>query len=160
MPLSLASDTSENAMPSTEVHQCQCSHCQQDAAHPDQLLHHHMHVLLSRLNEQQRRWYAAVESTRLGHGGDQLVAHITGLDPKTIQRGRQELAASLAERPMERVRVPGAGRPRAEKKTRSWKRTCWRASRLKQPAIQLASANGCAVVCESSVNAWRPGGTG
>jgi hypothetical protein len=105
-------------MPSTEVHQCQCSHCQQDAAHPNQLLHHHMNLLLSRLNEQQRRWYAAVESTRLGHGGDQLVAQITGLDPKTIQRGRQELAASLAERPMERVRMPGAGRPRAEKKTR------------------------------------------
>jgi hypothetical protein len=103
-------------MPSTEVHQCQCPHCQQEATHPDQLLHHHMNLLLSRLQEQHRRWYAAVESTRLGHGGDQLVAQITGLDPKTIQRGRQELAASLAEHPTDRVRAPGAGRPRAEKK--------------------------------------------
>jgi hypothetical protein len=46
-----------------------------------------MNVLLSRLDEQQRRWYAAVESNRLGHDGDQLVAHITGVDPQTIQRG-------------------------------------------------------------------------
>jgi hypothetical protein len=75
-----------------------------------------MNLLLSRLDEQQRRWYAAVESNRLGHGGDQLVAQITGLAPHTIQRGRRELAAALAERPTERVRVPGAGRPRAEKK--------------------------------------------
>ena len=104
-------------MPSTEVHQCQCPHCQQEAAHPDQALHHQMNLLLSRLDEQQRRWYAAVESNRVGHGGDQLVAQITGLDPQTIQRGRRELAASLAERPIDQVRVPGAGRPRAEKKT-------------------------------------------
>ena len=36
---------------------------------------------------------------------------------KTILRGRQELASSLAERPEQRVRLPGGGRPRAEKKT-------------------------------------------
>ena len=55
----------------------------------------------------------AVESNRLGAGGDRLLAQITGLDEKTIQRGRQELAG----RPEQRVRLPGAGRPRAEKKT-------------------------------------------
>jgi hypothetical protein len=105
-------------MPSPEVHRCQCPHCQQEAPHPDQVLHHQMNVLLSRLDEQQRRWYAAIEANRLGHGGEQLVAQITGLDPHTIRRGRQELAVSLTERPTDRVRVPGAGRPRAEKKTR------------------------------------------
>ena len=77
-----------------------------------------MHVLLSRLDEQQRRWDAALEATRRGHGGEQLVAQITGLDPHTIRRGRQELAVSLTERPTDRVRVPGAGRPPVEKKTR------------------------------------------
>ncbi|HEX9868547.1 MAG TPA: transposase [Candidatus Tectomicrobia bacterium] len=106
-------------MLSTAVHQCQCPHGQQEATHPDQWLHDHMNLLLSRVQEPQRRWYAAVESTRRGHGGDQLVAHMTGLDPKTLQRGREELAASLAEHPTDRVRAPGAGRPRAEKKTPS-----------------------------------------
>ena len=32
--------------------------------------HRQMNLLLSRLDEQQRRWYAAVESAKLGHGGD------------------------------------------------------------------------------------------
>jgi hypothetical protein len=111
-------DALESAMPSADVHQCQCPHCQQDTTHPDQALHHQMNLLLSRLDEQQRRWYAAVESNRIGHGGDQLLAHITGLDSQTIQRGRRELATALAERPTGRVRVPGGGRPRAEKKIR------------------------------------------
>ena len=105
-------------MPSPEVHRCQCPHCQQEAPPPDQELHHHMNVLLSRLDAQQRRWYAAIEANRLGHGGEQWVAPITGLDPHTSRRGRQELAVSLTERPTDRVRVPGAGRPRAEKKSR------------------------------------------
>ena len=77
-----------------------------------------MNLLLSRLDEQQRRWYAAVESQRVGAGGDRLLAQITGLDEKTIQRGLQELAGELSERPEQRVRLPGGGRPRAEKKTR------------------------------------------
>ena len=76
-----------------------------------------MNLLLSRLDEQQRRWYVAVESNRIGAGGDQLLAQITGLDEKTIQRGRKELAGELAQRPEQRVRLPGGGRPRAEKKT-------------------------------------------
>jgi hypothetical protein len=47
-----------------------------------------------------------------------LLSQITGLHEKTIRRGRQELAASLAECPPERVRQPGGGRPAVEKKTR------------------------------------------
>jgi hypothetical protein len=105
-------------MPSPEVHRCQCPPGQQEAPHPDQVRHHQLNVLRSRLDEQQRRWYAAIAANRLGHGGEQLVAPITGLDPHTIRRGRQELAVSRTERPMDRVRVPGAGRPRAETKSR------------------------------------------
>jgi hypothetical protein len=59
-----------------------------------------------------------VESNRIGAGGDRLFAQITGLNEKTIQRGRKELAGSLAARPEQRVRLPGGGRSRAEKKTR------------------------------------------
>lgn len=100
------------------IHVCQCPLCQRDTPHPDQQRHYQMNLLISRLDEQQRRWYAALEATRLGHGGDEQIARITGLDPKTIRRGRRELATDLRERPAERVRAPGAGRPRAEKKSR------------------------------------------
>jgi hypothetical protein len=77
-----------------------------------------MNVLMSRLDEAQRRWYAAVEAQRLGPGGDRLVSQITGLDEQTIRRGRHELATSLAGCPTERVRQPGGGRPPIEKRIR------------------------------------------
>jgi hypothetical protein len=76
-----------------------------------------MNVFLSRLDEAQRRWYVALESSRAGHGGDVLLAQITGIDEKTIRRGREELQAELASCPPERVRRVGAGRPPVEKKT-------------------------------------------
>jgi hypothetical protein len=47
---------------------------------------------------------------------DRQLALITGLDEKTILRGRHELAANLADAPVEKQRQAGGGRPRAEKK--------------------------------------------
>jgi hypothetical protein len=76
-----------------------------------------MNLLVSRLDEQQRRWYAALESARLGHGGDRFISLVTGLHVDTIRRGREELAASLDDRPADRVRLPGGGRPPLEKKS-------------------------------------------
>ena len=99
------------------VHQCECAVCEQAETSSEQGLHQQMNLLLSRLDEQQRRLYAAVESLRIGHGGDVQVARITGLDVKTIRRGRQELDDELVARPPQRIRLPGGGRPRAEKKT-------------------------------------------
>jgi hypothetical protein len=77
-----------------------------------------MNLLCSRLDEQQHRWYVALESNRIGPGGDHLLSQITGLDEKMIRRGREELATSLADRPAERVRRPGGGRPAVETKLR------------------------------------------
>ena len=77
-----------------------------------------MNLLLSRLDEQQRRWYLAVESQRLGRGADRLLFEITGVDEKTIRRGREELAASLIDQPTDRVRQAGGGRAPVEKKRR------------------------------------------
>ena len=82
-----------------------------------------MNLLMSRLDEQQRRWYAALEAQKVGHGGDTLLSLITGLHVDTIRRGREELADGLQERPSDRVRLPGGGRPVAEKKIRSSSRT-------------------------------------
>ena len=105
-------------MASLDVRVCQCPQCQQPGDHPERLLHQQINLLLSRLDEAQRRWFVALESNRIGHSGDRLLSQITGMDEKTIRRGRQELAASLAGSPPDRVRQPGAGRPPVEKKTR------------------------------------------
>jgi hypothetical protein len=100
------------------VHACACPRCQTGEEHPDRLLHEQMNLLLSRLGEAERRWYAAVEANRLGRGGARLVAQITGLDEKTIRRGQEEVAGSLADAPIKRQRRAGGGRPPAEKKIR------------------------------------------
>jgi hypothetical protein len=101
------------------IHQCQCSACARGVDHPDRHLHHRINLLLSRLDEQQRRWLAALESQKIGHGGDVLLSQITGLHPDTIRRGREELDADLQDRPTDRIRKPGGGRPRLSKKTRN-----------------------------------------
>jgi hypothetical protein len=104
-------------MKTKDIHQCQCDCCQQAVDVPTQGIHQQINLVMSRLDEQQRRWYAAVEANRHGHGGIKLVSHITGLDEKTIQRGQEELSLNLATRPEDRVRLPGAGRPNTPKKT-------------------------------------------
>ena len=99
------------------VHECGCAKCRSGGpAERDD--HRQLNVLLSRLDEQQRRWVAAREAARLGHGGFQRIAEITGLHPETIRRGRDELSEDLQDRPHGRVRLPGGGRPRVEKKIR------------------------------------------
>ena len=77
-----------------------------------------MNVLLSRLDEQQRRWYVALEAKKLGHGGIEQMGLITGMDVGTIRRGSRELENNLEDRPADRTRLPGGGRPRAEKNSR------------------------------------------
>ena len=100
----------------TSVHQCTCPICQDQADHPDKVIHHQINLILSRADEQQRRWYAALEAQRHGHGGIKRVAQITGLSERTIRRGKAELEEQLKDRPTDRVRLPGAGRPCVEKK--------------------------------------------
>jgi hypothetical protein len=77
-----------------------------------------MNLFLSRLDEQQRRWYVALEAKKLGHGGATRMSQITGIVVDTIRRGRRELDHELAHRPTDRVRLPGGGRHRVEKKNR------------------------------------------
>src|SRR5450631_1504489 len=98
-------------MDSRAVHECECEVCQRGEDGGQKRQHQHMNLLMSRLDEQQRRWYAAVESNKIGYGGDVQVARITGLNVETIRRGRRELAEQLAQRSAGRVRVAGGGRP-------------------------------------------------
>lgn len=82
--------------------------------HPEDDLQAAIVLFYSLLDEQQRRLYAGLESLEWGHGGDQRMAQLFGLDVDTIARGRDELLSGQVLR--DRVRRAGAGRPRAEKK--------------------------------------------
>jgi len=68
----------------------------------------------SLLNEKERRLYAGLESMKIGHGGDQQIAHLLGMDPSTVARGRGDLLAQDVE--VERVRRRGGGRKPVQKK--------------------------------------------
>lgn len=102
-------------MPTRSMHQCDCKDCQ-GGEEETVRYHHQLNVLMSRLDERQRRWLAALEANRLGHGGTQRMREVTGLDINTIRRGRRELADDLVDCSPERIRARGGGRKPLEKK--------------------------------------------
>lgn len=110
-------------MPSGTIHHCQCPDCLSPQDHPVKVVHRLMNLLVSRLDEDHRRWYVALESLKRGRGGDRLLARITGLNVETIRRGRRELAGSLEGFPAERIRRRGAGRVPLKKKSRPSSKT-------------------------------------
>ncbi len=62
-----------------------------------------MQRLFATLSEKDKRRYAGIEATKLGHGGIDYISKLFDIDPKTIRRGLQEL--DLADDlPSDRVR--------------------------------------------------------
>ena len=114
MPCASPAEAWERARASGAVQRGPGPHGQEDGTPRAHALHHQLHVRRSRLDAQQRRGAAAVASTRRGQGGDPWVAPMSGLESPTLPRRRRARAAGLAERPPARLRVPGAGRPRAD----------------------------------------------
>ena len=100
------------------IHQCECAICRTGVDAEIARHHHQMNLFLSRLNEPQRRWYVGLISQKPGSPSDRELSKVTGLDEKTIRRGRRELEVGLADVPYDRQRREGGGRPPAEKKTR------------------------------------------
>lgn len=68
------------------------------------------------LDEKQRRLYAGLEAMKIGHGGDQQIADLLGMDPGTVAKGRRDLLTRDVE--VERVRRKGGGRTTVQKKRR------------------------------------------
>ena len=98
------------------IHTCECTICQ--GARDEQMVvyHRQLNLLLSRLNEPQRRWYVGLLSLEPNSPSDEELSRISGLDEKTIRRGRRELEGELTDVPTDRQRREGGGRPAAEKK--------------------------------------------
>ena len=89
-------------------HQCQCAVCQRV---PNALsrVHAQMNWFMSKLNKDQRRWYAGLESNRIGgEAGPRRVAAIVGLGTPTIRRGGKQISDYSEGRPeAKKGRGPG-----------------------------------------------------
>jgi hypothetical protein len=94
---------------------CRCPACCEEADHPDKQHHRRLNALMPLLSRQQRRLFAAIESSRLGRGNDLLVSRITGLSPAAIRLGRRQLS-DLAQGKLPERRRPAGGRPLTETK--------------------------------------------
>ena len=95
------------------VFRCGCELCAAGTDLEVRAAHERINLLLTRLDEQQRRWYVATLAEQYGlkRGGVRVLAQITGMSEKTIRKGIREMESGLVECPVERIRRAGAGRP-------------------------------------------------
>jgi hypothetical protein len=77
-------------------------------------IHRKFRALRPEMDERMRRQWAATEAREFGWGGVTMVARATGLSRTTITVGLRELELPVEQRAVaaQRVRQPGAGRPR------------------------------------------------
>jgi hypothetical protein len=101
------------------IHLCGCSVCLTQADPNVVEYHNGINRVLVELDERSRRLFAGLLAKQLGRGGIQRLAEITGLNRMTIRRGLREIVRA-GLRPSSRVRDPGGGRKRAEKKAPAW----------------------------------------
>ena len=96
------------------VHACECPTCRQYPKGRVAREHRALNRLVAASDERTRRLLAGFLARQHGRGGITLLARITGLDRDTVARGRSELRQPF--RSSGRIRRPGAGGQRVEKK--------------------------------------------
>jgi len=96
------------------VHACECPTCRQYPQGRIAREHRTLNRLIAASDERSRRLLAGFLARQHGRGGIALLARITGLDRDTVARGRRELRQPF--RSSGRIRRPGAGGQRVEKK--------------------------------------------
>src|SRR3954451_2909403 len=98
-----------------EIPVCRCPDCQQDL--PSEVVEEHRAInqLIATLDEKSRRLFAGFWATIYGRGGIERLAVITGLSRTTIRRGKREFQQPEGI-DTSRIRKPGGGRKRIEKK--------------------------------------------
>ena len=64
---------------------CRCRRCAGDEA--SRATHRRWLIIMSVLNERQKRLYAAERALELGHGGIELMKQVSGLSERTVRRG-------------------------------------------------------------------------
>jgi hypothetical protein len=101
------------------IYECYCQECRDHPEGAVALDHQAVNRILAMLDERQRRLLAGLLAVRRGHGGILRVSEITGLSRTTVRRGIAELRRGIGSS-QERIRRPGGGRKRLEKKSQAW----------------------------------------
>ena len=97
------------------IRRCRCPGCRSRSDADLVAYHRAINRVMAELDERSRRLFAGIVARQGGHGGIQEVVEITGLSRMTIRRGLRESERAQAES-SDRVRRPGGGRKRVEKK--------------------------------------------
>lgn len=94
---------------------CQCESCREHPRSAEATEHRKLNRLISGLDEKQARRVLGLLAEKEGHGGIAQLSRVTGMSRTTILRGQRELTG-IDSVPANRVRRPGGGRKRLEKK--------------------------------------------
>jgi len=103
---------------SKPVHNCGCSECIEQPNSEIALFHASVNRLVAALDEKHRRQFVGLLASQFGHGGLQYISKITGLNRQTISRGKREIE-QVDPTVAGRIRAPGGGRHKVEKKSRA-----------------------------------------
>ena len=98
-----------------QIHSCECSVCQQKRRGAVVREHRAINRLFAVADERMRRLLAGLLASKIGRGGIQLMACVTGLHRNTIAQGQRELREKR-RLPADRIRGAGAGRQPLEEK--------------------------------------------
>jgi hypothetical protein len=96
-------------------HACACPECQQHPNGATARAHRDINRLLASLDERNRRLFVGFLARQDGCGSIRPLVRITGLSRNTIRRGLREWRQLTSETPR-RIRRPGGGRKRVEKR--------------------------------------------
>lgn len=102
-------------MADRRVHRCKCRTCRSHRSPEIAEYHRSINRVMVELDERSRRLFAGLLARQLGRGGIQRVVEITGLSRMTVRRGLRECEVAQ-DTDGDRIRRPGGGRKRIEKK--------------------------------------------
>jgi len=96
---------------------CKCDACTEHPRSAEATEHRKLNRALSGLDEKHARRILGLLAEKEGHGGIARLSRVTGMSRTTILQGQRELVGDDPV-PEGRVRRPGGGRKRLEKKDR------------------------------------------
>lgn len=94
---------------------CTCAACVGHPRSAEATAHRKLNRLMAGLDEKQARRVLGLLAERAGHGGIAQLSRVTGVSRTTILQGQRDLVGTDPT-PGDRVRRPGGGRKRLEKK--------------------------------------------